>query len=63
MPPYRHSENKTRYRLCLMIRRALPPMTARLLCPGCLWGKQVDDEKMYCAFSARCAKVQRREWR
>lgn len=63
MPPYRHSENKARYRLCLMIRCALPPMTARLLCPGCYWGTPLPDGRIHCSFWHSCPRREVRAWK
>lgn len=58
-PPTDPEVKRLIHRICT----AKPPQTVRLVCPGCFWGQQVDEEKIYCAFSARCAKVRRREWR
>ena len=45
-PPTDPEVKRLIHKICI----AKPPNTVRLVCPGCLWGQQVDDEKMYCAF-------------
>ena len=63
MQNYQHLENKTKYRLCRKIRRALPPQRVGMMCPGCYWGTPLPNGRIHCSFWRSCRRREVRTWK